>query len=106
MTSMLTPHLSEKALESFTAALGPEAVLTGEDELREFRDPFAFTTWDDYTASAVLMPQTVEEVQQIVRVANRFKKEAPADVTTKDCPHCGMSIPIKAKRCPHCTSQL
>jgi large conductance mechanosensitive channel len=45
-------------------------------------------------------------VFQIVRVANRFKKEAPADVTTKDCPHCGMSIPIKAKRCPHCTSQL
>jgi large conductance mechanosensitive channel len=46
-------------------------------------------------------------VFQIVRVANRFKKEAPAPApTTKDCPQCGMSIPLKAKRCPHCTSQL
>ncbi len=46
-------------------------------------------------------------VFQIVRVANRFKKEAPAVApTTKDCPQCGMTIPLKAKRCPHCTSQL
>jgi large conductance mechanosensitive channel len=43
-------------------------------------------------------------VFQIVRIANRFKTEAPA--AAKDCPHCGMSIPIKATRCPHCTSQL
>ena len=44
---------------------------------------------------------------QVVRTANRFKRpEAPAPVTTKQCPHCTMSIPTKAKRCPHCTSQL
>lgn len=34
------------------------------------------------------------------------KAEAPADPTTKDCPYCQTSIPIKATRCPHCTSQL
>ncbi len=30
---------------------------------------------------------------------------APAP-TTKDCPHCFTSIPIKATRCPNCTSEL
>ena len=45
-------------------------MIADEDELREFRDPFAFATWDDYTASAVLMPETVEEIQEIVRIAN------------------------------------
>ena len=37
------------------------------------------------------------------------KKPAPApaaEPTTKDCPHCFTTIPIKATRCPHCTSQL
>ena len=77
MTSLLTPQLSEEALalalDSFRAAIRSNAVLTGEDELREFRDPFAYAAWDDYTASAVLMPETVEEVQQIVRIANEHK---------------------------------
>jgi 4-cresol dehydrogenase (hydroxylating) flavoprotein subunit len=61
------------ALEGFTAAVGPDAVLTSEEQLLEFRDPFAYSTWDDYTASAVVMPTTVEQIQEIVRVANRYK---------------------------------
>ncbi|MBU4224789.1 MAG: MscL family protein, partial [Chloroflexi bacterium] len=31
---------------------------------------------------------------------------APAEPTTKECPHCFTVIPVKASRCPHCTSQL
>ena len=73
MTTMLTPELSEQALESFRTALGSDAVITDEAGLREFRDPFAFSSWDDYTASAVVMPQTVEEIQEIVRIANEHK---------------------------------
>jgi 4-cresol dehydrogenase (hydroxylating) flavoprotein subunit len=73
-TPNLPPGLSEQdfaaALEAFTAVLGAERVHTGEEDLRGFRDPFAFSTWDDYTASAVLMPETVEEIQAIVRIAN------------------------------------
>lgn len=45
----------------------------------------------------------------IVKTANSMKKEAPAapaEPTTKDCPHCFTTIPIKATRCPNCTSQL
>jgi 4-cresol dehydrogenase (hydroxylating) len=62
-----------KALAQLAAAVGDEAVLTSEDDLAEFRDPFSFPTWDDFSASAVVMPQSVEEVQEIVRIANRFR---------------------------------
>ncbi len=43
----------------------------------------------------------------MVKQMNRLKK-APAvvDPTTKECPKCCSSIPIKASRCPHCTSEL
>jgi large conductance mechanosensitive channel len=45
----------------------------------------------------------------LVRVVSRAtrKEEAPAPApTTKDCPYCYSTIPIKATRCPNCTSQL
>ncbi len=39
--------------------------------------------------------------------ALRIKEEAPPAVpTTKECPHCLETIPIKATRCGHCTSEL
>lgn len=45
----------------------------------------------------------------IIRQVNRFqtaKAEAPAAPTTKECPFCASTIPLKATRCPNCTSQL
>jgi large conductance mechanosensitive channel len=43
----------------------------------------------------------------VVKQMNRLKRaEAPAAVTTKDCPFCASSIAIKATRCPHCTSEI
>jgi large conductance mechanosensitive channel len=43
----------------------------------------------------------------MVKQINRWKKEpAPAAVTTKECPYCASSIPLKATKCPQCTSQL
>jgi len=42
----------------------------------------------------------------VVRQLNRFRaKPAPAP-TSKECPFCLTSIPLKAIRCPHCTSHL
>jgi large conductance mechanosensitive channel len=39
---------------------------------------------------------------------NLKKKPAPvlAEPTTKECPRCFTTIPIKATRCPNCTSEL
>ena len=76
MSTVLSPGVSEQRLQGPSRASRGHrirAVLTEEDELREFRDPFAFATWDDYTASAVVMPETVEEIQAIVRIANEHK---------------------------------
>ncbi len=45
----------------------------------------------------------------VVRGINRLKKEEeapPAEPTTKDCPLCLSTIPIKATRCGHCTSEV
>ena len=46
----------------------------------------------------------------LVRTMNNMKKKepapAPAEPTTKECPHCFTTISIKATRCPNCTSQL
>lgn len=45
----------------------------------------------------------------VVKAMNSAKKkeeEAPAEPTTKDCPRCLTSIPIKATRCAHCTSDV
>ena len=45
----------------------------------------------------------------LIRQVNRLKKEeaAPPPVpTTKECPYCLSSIPIKATRCGYCTSEM
>ena len=46
----------------------------------------------------------------VVKSANVTKKKEapapPAEPTTKDCPYCFTTIPIKATRCPNCTSEL
>ena len=43
----------------------------------------------------------------VIQQMNRLKKAPPpADPTTKGCPKCCSTIPIKASRCPNCTSEL
>ncbi len=46
-----------------------------------------------------------------IKVMNRLKRAeaaapAPAEPTTRECPHCLSTIPLKATRCAHCTAQL
>lgn len=44
----------------------------------------------------------------LIRAMNRLtkKEEKPAEVTTRECPHCMSTISRKASRCPHCTSEI
>jgi large conductance mechanosensitive channel len=45
----------------------------------------------------------------VIRGINKMKRQKPepaAEPTTKTCPFCQSSIPIKATRCPYCTSEL
>ncbi|HYA19935.1 MAG TPA: large conductance mechanosensitive channel protein MscL [Burkholderiales bacterium] len=45
-------------------------------------------------------------VYMLVRAINQLKRKEQAAPTTKECPQCFSTIPIKAKRCPNCTSQI
>lgn len=45
----------------------------------------------------------------IIKAMNRMKKEPPkpeAVPTTKECPFCLSTVPLKATKCPFCTSDL
>ena len=45
----------------------------------------------------------------LIRNINKLKRQAeepPAEPTTKECPYCFSTIPIKATRCGFCTSEL
>jgi len=45
----------------------------------------------------------------LVRAINQLKRQPPAPEavpTTRDCPYCLSTIPIKATRCAHCTSEV
>jgi hypothetical protein len=51
MSATVSAGALASALRDFESLLGAERVLTSEDDLREFRDPFEYATWDDYTGS-------------------------------------------------------
>ncbi|WP_329231894.1 MULTISPECIES: FAD-binding oxidoreductase [Streptomyces] len=66
------PDLSDiaSAIDAFTEALGPDAVITDPEELRGFRDPCTYRESEQWDASCVVCPRSVEEVQAVVRIAN------------------------------------
>jgi large conductance mechanosensitive channel len=48
-------------------------------------------------------------VFMLIRSINKLKRKEeapPPEPTTKECPHCFSTIPIRAIRCPMCTSEL
>jgi len=45
-------------------------------------------------------------VKPIAKMQAPKKVVEPAAPTTRECPFCFSSIPLKATRCPNCTSQL
>jgi large conductance mechanosensitive channel len=43
----------------------------------------------------------------VIKQMNRLKKPTAAPAaTTRDCPYCLMTVPVKATKCGHCTSEL
>jgi 4-cresol dehydrogenase (hydroxylating) len=76
MTRTLPAGMAETefdtALAELRAALGDERVITQEADLREYRDPYSYRYSSEFDASAVVTPVTTEQVQAVVRIANRF----------------------------------
>lgn len=80
------------------------------DSLKEAKDAGAATlnyglflnTMLDFTIVAFAIFLLVKQI-------NRLRAAPPGPpplVTTKECPRCISTIPIKATRCPQCTSEL
>jgi large conductance mechanosensitive channel len=62
--------------------------------------------WGAFVQSIINFLIVAFVIFQIVRAMNRLKRDEPVTPTTKECPHCFTTIPLKAARCPNCTSQL
>ncbi len=67
----------------------------------------AVITWGVFVQTVIDFLIVALVIFIIVKTANKLKKApAPADPTTKECPYCLSTIPIKATRCAHCTSEV
>ncbi|HZF16155.1 MAG TPA: FAD-binding oxidoreductase [Steroidobacteraceae bacterium] len=63
------------ALKAFEAAVGRDWVFTSDDDVALYRDAYS-QMWgepDERQASAAVAPSTVEEVQAVMRAANRYR---------------------------------
>jgi len=67
----------------------------------------AVVKWGAFVQSILDFVVVAFVIFMIVRSMNRMQKPAPiAAPTTKECPYCFSTIPLKATRCPNCTSEL
>lgn len=62
----------DRALSALQSVLG-EHLVVEPSRVREFRDPFAHRSWDEFAPSAAAMPGSVEEVQAVLRIANEHR---------------------------------
>ncbi len=63
------------AIKELQGAVGNDWVFTSEEDLDTYRDPYSLRWGDanEYLASAAVAPDTVEQVQAVVRIANKYK---------------------------------
>lgn len=74
----LPPNVSAEdfaaALTDFAAAVGDDWVFSSDEDVAQYRDSYSIL-WgepEERVASAAVAPANVEQIQQIVRVANRY----------------------------------
>jgi (+)-pinoresinol hydroxylase len=76
---VLPPNVSEadftKALGEFRSAVGAQWVFSSDEDVALYRDSYSIYWGEpqERVASAAVAPAKVEEVQQIVRIANQYK---------------------------------
>src|SRR4051812_15583275 len=77
MRQILPPGLTlsefNDALEAFRRVVGKDNVFSG-DQLTPYADPYSIGNDDDaHAASAAVAPETTEQVQAIVKLANQYQ---------------------------------
>ncbi|OJG06103.1 4-cresol dehydrogenase [hydroxylating] flavoprotein subunit [Pseudonocardia autotrophica] len=68
----LDPAKFDEAIARFRAVVGDKYVLTEDGDLARFRDPYPVGSELAAGASAVVSPESAEQVQEIVRIANEY----------------------------------
>ena len=66
----------------------------------------AIVKWGAFVQSIIDFIIIAFVIFLLVRAMNRLKRQEPTTPTTKECPYCFTTIPLKAVRCPNCTSEL
>ncbi len=75
----LPPGLSSKdfqeAIRQFEAAVGKQWVFTSDEDVALYRDSYSVFLGEpeEIVASAAVAPDTVEQVQKVMKIANTFK---------------------------------
>jgi 4-cresol dehydrogenase (hydroxylating) len=60
-------------LSALRDAVGPQWVISGEPGIDEYRDPYSVFEDDPFVPLAAVCPDSVEQVREILRVANRYR---------------------------------
>jgi len=65
----------DQVLDVLRDAVGNGNVVVGEDHRVKYRDPFQFETGEEDVggSSCAVTPQSVEQVQAVVKIANKWK---------------------------------
>lgn len=95
-----------KALQEFEAAVGKDWVFTNQEDIHPYRDYFSMLKDqdDELVPSAAVSPASVEQVQAVVRAANRYKVPLYAISTGKNfayggpAPNLRGSVTVDLKR--------
>ena len=85
------------AIRQFEAAVGKEWVFTSDDDLHSYRDHFSYIKDqpNELIPSAAVGPDTTEQVQAIVRTANKYKIPLYAISTGKNFAYGGPSPNVR-----------
>jgi large conductance mechanosensitive channel len=83
---------------------GPYATLANAQEAGAVT--VAYGLFLNSVVSFLIIALSVFFVIKGVNAMKRREEETSLEPTTKDCPFCLSSVPLKATRCPFCTSEL
>ena len=74
MTDVTTelPVLSDEVVSRLTEVVGAGSIIVDRAGINEFKDKYWFAGDETYAASAVVQPDSAEQVQEIVAIANEF----------------------------------
>ncbi|GAA3841214.1 MULTISPECIES: FAD-binding oxidoreductase [Streptomyces] len=88
-------ELPDAVRDEFVAVVGRDNALVTDEERDEYRDPYWPTEDRTYDSSLVLFPTTTEQVQDIVRVANRHEVPVWASSQGRNNGYGGPSARVK-----------